>query len=80
MRLIVELDVAPVETPTALDPDVVRTVDHDLRHRVVGQEPVERAVPEDVVGDLERDALPVVTRDSRLLFELLAEVGEHPLA
>ena len=35
-----------------LDPDVLRTVDHDLRHRRVGEQALERPVAEDVVGDL----------------------------
>ena len=48
--------------------------------RLVGEEPLERAVAEDVVGDLERDPLPVVARDPRLLGELVADVREHPLA
>ncbi len=65
--------------PAALDPDVVRAVDHDLGHALVGEEPLERAVAEDVVGDLERDPLAVVARDARLLGELVADVREHPL-
>ena len=48
--------------------------------RLVGEEPLERAVAEDVVGDLERDPLPVVARDPGLLGELVADVREHPLA
>ena len=80
VRLVVEPDVGLGEPAGALDPDVVRAVDHDLGHGVVGEEPLERAVAEDVVGDLERDPLPVVARDPRLLGELVANVREHPLA
>ena len=58
----------------------MRAVDHDLGHALVGEEPLERAVAEDVVGDLERDPLPVVARDPGLLGELVADVREHPLA
>ena len=77
---VVEHDVALVEAPATLDPDVVRAVDHDLGHGLVGEEPLEWAVAEDVVGDLERDPLPVVARDARLLGELVADVREHSLA
>ena len=80
MPLVVEHDVALVETAATLDPDLVGAVDHDLGHALVGEEPLERAVAEDVVGDLERDPLPVVARDPRLLGELVADVREHPLA
>ena len=66
--------------PATLDPDVIGPVDHDLGHALVGEEPLERAVAEDVVGDLERDPLPVVARDPGLLGELVADVCEHPLA
>ena len=80
MPLVVELDVAGREPAGALDPDVVRAVDHDLGHAVVGEQPLERAVAEDVVGDLERDPRPVVARDARFLGQLVADVGEDPLA
>ena len=80
MPLVVELDLGLVEAATTLDPDVVRTVDHDLGDALVGEESLERAVPQDVVGDLERDPLPVVARDPRLLGELVADVRHHPVA
>ena len=73
-------DVRLVEAALALDPDVVRAVDHDLGHAVVGEQPLERAVAEDVVGDLGGEPLAVVARDARLLRELAPRVGEHPLA
>ncbi|HEY4347948.1 MAG TPA: ATPase, T2SS/T4P/T4SS family, partial [Gaiellaceae bacterium] len=37
MPLVVELDVALVETAATLDPDLVRAVDHDLGHALVGE-------------------------------------------
>ena len=48
--------------------------------RVVGEQPLERPVAEDVVGDLEGEPLAVVARDAGLLRELVADVREHPLA
>ena len=52
LRLVVEAHRRLVEPALALDPDLVGAVDHDLRDRVVGEQPLERAVAEDVVGDL----------------------------
>ena len=80
MRLVVEHDVSGGEPAAALDPDVVGAVDHDLGHALVGEESLERTVAEDVVGDFERDPLPVVARDPRLLGQLVPDVCEHPLA
>ena len=40
------------EAALALDPDLARAVDHDLRDGVVGKEALERPVAKDVVGDL----------------------------
>ena len=51
-----------VEPAVALDPDLVRAVDHDLGDRVVGQELLERPVAERVVGDLLDEALAIVAR------------------
>ena len=48
-----------VSRPLALEPDVERAVDHDLGDVVVAQVGLERAVAEDVVGDLLGDPLPV---------------------
>ena len=80
VRLVVEADVRLVEAALALDPDVVRAVDHDLGHAVVGEQPLERAVAERVVGDLVGEALAVVARDARLLREVAPRVREHLLA
>ena len=68
------------EQAVALDPDVLRAVDHDLRDRRIGEQPLERAVAEDVVGDLGRETLPVVAREPRLLRELVADLGLDALA
>ena len=62
VRLVGEADGRLVEASLALDPDVERAVDHDLGDAVVGQEPLERAVAEDVVGDLGGEPLAVVSR------------------
>ncbi len=72
VRLVGELDRRLVELAAALDPDVVRAVDHDLRHGVVGQHPLERAVAERVVEDLVDETLAVRARQAALL--------RHPLA
>ena len=79
VRLVVEHDVSWREATRTLDPDVIGAVDHDLGHALVSEEPLERAVAKDVVGDLEGDPLPVVARDPGLLGELVADVREHPL-
>ena len=54
----------------------VGAVDHDLRDRVVDEEPLERAVAEDVVGDLVRQALALVARDPDLVGEVALDVDE----
>ena len=59
---------------------VVRPVDHDLGDRVVGEQPLERPVAEDVVGDLGGEPLAVVAREARLLAELPLDVGDDALA
>ena len=51
--------------PLALDPDVVRAVDHDLGDGLVREQALERPVPEDVVGDLADQALAIGARDRR---------------
>ena len=48
-----------LESALALEPDVERSVDHDLGDAVVAQVRLDRAVAEDVVGDLLGDPLPV---------------------
>ena len=66
VRLVGEPDRRLVEAALALDPDVVGTVDHDLGDRLVGQQPLERSVSEDVVGDLLAQPAAVLPRDPRL--------------
>ena len=63
------------QTAGTLDPDVLRAVDHDLGHGWVRQQALERAVAEDVVGDLGTEALPVVAREAGLLRELVSDLG-----
>ena len=60
MRLVREPDGRLVEPALALDPDVVRAVDHDLRHAVVREEPLQGPVGEDVVRDLRGDPVAIV--------------------
>ena len=55
-------------------------VDHDLRDRRIGEEPLERAVAEDVVRDLGRDRGAVVAGQRRLQRELLGDLRLDPLA
>ena len=61
----------------ALDPDVARAVGHDLRDRLVGKQPLDRAVAEDVIGHLSGDPLPVGPGDPGLPVELRGDVGLH---
>ena len=80
MRVVGEADGRLVEAALALDPDLARPVDHDLRDRVVGEQPLERPVAEDVVGDLVREPLAVVARDAGLAGEVPADVGDDAVA
>src|SRR5689334_18836620 len=80
MRLVVEPDGRRREAALTLDPDVERPVDHDLRHRVVGEQPLDRAMAEDVVRDLVDKAKTVVAREPRLLAQLQPDVPEHAVA
>ena len=66
-----------VEAALTLDPDLAGAVDHDLRDRVVAEQPLERPVAEDVVGDLVRQTLAVVARDPGLAGEVPFDVGRH---
>ena len=75
---ILETDVRLGQHAAALDEDLVRAVDHDLAHRPVVEETVERAVADcgakDDVG--ERRLLLRIERD-RILQQELVEVGPH---
>ena len=62
----------------ALDVDPVVRVDHDLGHGVVAQERLERAVAEDVVGDLADELPPLLARERRAVErELLGHRAQH---
>ena len=72
------------EPPAPLDVDRVGTVDHHLGDVRVAQERLERAIAEDVVGDLLGDARPVGHREGRVVLsqhflqggaDLLLEIG-----
>ena len=80
VRVVVEANRRLVEPALALDPDVAGAVDHDLRDRVVGEKPLERAVAEDVVRDLLAEALAVVARQRRLGREMATDVDDDALA
>ena len=80
MRFVVELDGRRVQAALTLDPHVVRAVDHDLGHAVVGDQALERPVSEDVVCELRGQPLVVVLRDARLLCQMRADLLCHPLA
>ena len=55
VRVVDEADVRALELAVALDVDLVGRVDHDLRHAVVTQQRLDRAVAEDVVRQLADD-------------------------
>ena len=52
VRFVGEPGVGREDPAAALDVDLLVVVDHDLGDRVVRQEPLERAVADDLVGDL----------------------------
>ena len=47
--------------------------------RVVGEQALERAVAEDVVGEIRRDLVALGTREPALLGQMAPDVGDHPL-
>ena len=59
VRLVVEVALDLDQPAAALDVDAVRAVDHDLGEVGVAQERLDRAVAEDVVGDLLGDPGPL---------------------
>ena len=79
--LVAEPALDPLQPAAALDPDVVVTVDHDLGEVGVAQERLDRAVAEDVVGDLLGD--PGAVRrgedDVLVLHGVLEGAADHPL-
>ena len=62
-----EVRVDRVELAVALDVDRVGAVDHDLGDLAVAQQRLQRAVAEDLVGDLLGDPRPVGERQRRFL-------------
>jgi hypothetical protein len=56
----------------------VSAVDHDLRHRVVGEQLLQRAVPDGVVGDLVQQPIAVGASDPLLLLQQAAHFAAHP--
>ncbi len=69
-----------VELALALDPDVVGPVDHDLADGVVCEQPLERTVPEDVIGQIGRQLVALGAREAGLLVQMPPDVGDHALA
>ena len=67
VRVVDELGVRDRQLAAALDVDLVRAVDHQLGHGLVAQERLERAVAEDVVGDLAGDLRALLARQRRLV-------------
>ena len=80
MRLVREAHAGLLELPGALDPHVVRPVDHHLGDRLVAQEPLERAVAERVVGDLVDHALSIGDGQPALLLQPAPDVAPDPRA
>src|SRR5947209_2523414 len=68
---------AELAVPLHVDP--VEVVDHDLRDRVVAEERVERAVAEDVVGDVARDPPALVASQRRAVQRELLGHGTEDL-
>ena len=65
MVVVDEACVSRLDLPVALDEDAVEAVDHYLGDGVVGQEPLERAVAEDVGRDLLDQALTINRSERR---------------
>src|SRR5579862_3669523 len=65
VRVVDERDVCELDLAIALDVHVLRSVDHDLGDRGVTEERLERAVAEDVVGELLLDADSLDARERR---------------
>ena len=61
-----------------LDPHVVGGVHHDLRDGVVGQQPLERSVAQDVVRQLLGEPLAVLARDACLLGKATVDLLDDP--
>src|SRR5579862_11026 len=65
MRVVDEACVRSLDLPATLHVHPVRAVDHDLGHGVVAEEPLERAVPEDVVRQLPDELTTLLARERR---------------
>ncbi len=74
-----EDDVAPLDLPLALDPELVERVAHDLGDAVVGEQRLERPVAERVLEHLLDEALALNRRDPDVLaFEDFVDGGADP--
>ena len=80
VRVVDERGLRPLELAVPLDVDAVVCVDHDLGHAVVAQERLERAVAEDVVGDLADELPALLARERRPVErELLGDGAQDTL-
>jgi len=65
VRVVDEGRVGELDLAGALDVDPLAAVDHDLGHGVVAEERLERAVAEDVIGDLPDELATLIARQRR---------------
>jgi hypothetical protein len=77
MGVVDEPDIGALEPAASLDVDLVERVDHDLRDRVVAQERLERAVAEDVVGQLTDELAALFACERRAIERQL--FGDRPI-
>ena len=74
MRLVREPDGRLVQLSSALDPDVVGAVAHDLGDRVVREQALERPVAEDVVEDLGRQPVAILACEAGFVVQMPPDV------
>ena len=80
VRVVDERRVRRLELARPLDVHLVGAVDHDLRHGFVTEEGLERAVAENVVGDVGDDLLSLLAGErSAVESELLHDRAHDPL-
>ena len=79
--VVLEGGVDLLDLAEALDVDRVVAVDHDLRDLCITQEGLQRAVAEDLVGDLLGQGCPLGSRQGRLIAcKHVVEDDPYPLA
>ncbi|MNQ94448.1 hypothetical protein D3C85_1099660 [compost metagenome] len=65
MGVVAKVHIGPLQLAEALDVDRLGPVDQDVRHRAVGQQRLQRAEAEHLVGDLLDDQLATGHADRR---------------